>query len=103
LKSDFENGSQFIQSQTSLVKKSLMPVWNQSFEFNLSFHPEFDMLFVSLVASKAFGEKIIGRIEIPLTLVVAKPNESFDCWFKLLETKGKNDTKTPGSLRIVMK
>jgi len=103
LKTEFNNGTQYTQRITSTCKKSLTPTWNETFEFTTSQQPQLDVLFISIFASKSFGDKVIGRVEVPITLVVAKPEETFDCWFKLLETKGKGDTSTPGAIHLILR
>ena len=75
--------------------------WNLSNSTSLGTPIRYSLCFFG--CRKESSSKIIGRVEIPVTLVASRPNESFDCWFKLLEVKGKNDIGTPGFVRLILR
>jgi len=88
LKAYCENGLQVTIRNTLVRAKSLSPEWNESFEFSLSEHPEYDVMFFTLVAKSTLGsDKILGRVEIPVALLACQPNADMDTWFKLLPEK----------------
>jgi len=104
VKTDCEKGARYTVLQTSVQKKTLNPRWNENFEFSVSPDPENDVIFLSMIAKQVVAsDKIIGRVEIPISILATKPNEIFDCWYKLLETKGNLDLRTPGKIRLVLK
>jgi len=99
------NGVQGVTKTSAVQKKTLSPEWNEVFEFVLSEQPESDVFFVSLQAKATIGsDKTIGRVEIPASLLLFRPGQQLDCWFKLMPEKAStNDLSVPGTIRLVFK
>lgn len=76
--------------KTSVVKKSLEPVWNEPFDFSLQFAVlRATTLRVKLFDCDSAMETLIGVVEISLASVSQSGDEALANWFKF-------ETETPG-------
>jgi len=87
--------------KTTTQKQTLAPKWNESFNVELSHSPMNDTLEIFVFGEKMLGKLFIGRVEIPVTLLLH--GAMVDGWFKLLPQALTDLSKTvTGHIHLIL-
>lgn len=85
------------KKKTKIIKNSLEPRWDQSFEFEIE-ESNFPFVHISLHDKGVFGSTTMGKVSIKSSTKNLSTVEFFEDWYPLLATKsGKNSS---GALKI---
>ena len=97
------------EKNSQVVKETITPVWNEKLQFALPDNPDEETLFVTVWGKHLIGRNtFIGRVEIPICLVIDKKEDGkgyvekkhVSKWFKLLGRPGNLNEKVTGWVEL---
>jgi Protein tyrosine and serine/threonine kinase/C2 domain len=90
---------------TNVIKKTLNPVWKETFEFSSS-EPLTDRIAITVWDYDRFSPNDFeGHMSVPVMACAAKPGEPMDQWFPLLDKKRESKAKSKkdrGEIHLIM-